>query len=518
MAVGERKGYGMRGALAAIALMLLGAITAPGTALAASSCATVPTVTERCPLWTATYNHPGGRGGAGPDIQRGSALSATGARLAVVGTSYDDGTANYDAVVAVFSTLDGHALGRARYDGPSSQYDTFSSVAFAPDATTVYAAGRSQGADGDLDWVVGAFDAATGQTRWITRHVGPGAVDDVAWRITASPDGSRVYAAGVEDDVAGSAANSAALVIAFDAATGQETWTGRYSGPGFDTFNDLAMSPSGDRVYAAGRTATGSGYDLAVVAFDAREGAEPSTAGSITWASTYDAGGDEDGTDIEVTGDGSRIAVGGSSTGGTTRQDWLVAVFDDTGARRWAGKVGGAQNADDTIAGVAVAGGKVFAAGTVYDAIPSLRDYWVVAYDLATGTEAWRTSYGTPGNWSDYARGVAANATGSKVFVTGYSVYPYMEIQPFIHVEYGGILTAAFNGADGSRAWVARHNSSGTGDDVGQQVLVAPSGAQVYVAGTFVYNGVYSLQGEATAPQVPRHDSYDLAALQYQAN
>ncbi|MFN2545520.1 MAG: PQQ-binding-like beta-propeller repeat protein [Actinomycetota bacterium] len=484
-------------------------VPAPAGA-APSPCPAIPTVTERCPAWIGSYNNPNGRGGTGDDVYRSAALSPAGDRLFVGGTSYDDVT-SYDGLVAAFDTMTGNVVWSSRYDGPMRGYDTASAVTVSPDGSTVYSTGRSQGPDGDWDFATIAYDAATGVQRWVARYDGPQHMDDRSFGIAVSPDGGTVFAGGTRDDELNNADAGDYGVVAYDAATGEERWAAGYQGTAgqYDIVDKLLISRDGSRLYATGRSyGAGTGPDAVTVAFDTTDGDE-------LWAARYNGvgTGTDEGIDLAQSADGSRlVVVAPSASSSTGTNDWATVLYDtSSGAQLWATRYNGGANGADTVSAVAVCGARAFVTGSSAETGTG-QDFRVAAYDLTTGAQVWQTTYATPGNWTDVPRGISASPSCDRLFVTGNSLYPRAEFQPFEHLEYGSYLTTALSAADGSRSWVSRYNSSGYGDDVSFAALVSPDARTVYVAGTFVYNGAYSLQLGTPPPY-----SFDFGVVAYAA-
>lgn len=158
----------------------------------------------------------------------------------------------WDNAIAVFSR-DAVSGSLAFQGGPRDGVDGVdgldgaTSVAVSRDGRNVYAAGLD-------DDAVAVFsrDRASGALTFVeSPRDGVGAVDGLAAAIAVSlaPDGSRLYAAGADDD--------AVAVFDRDAATGALTfvdrWTDGVGGvDGLDAVNDVLASPDGLWVHAAG--------------------------------------------------------------------------------------------------------------------------------------------------------------------------------------------------------------------------------------------------------------------------
>jgi hypothetical protein len=121
------------------------------------------------------------------------------------------------------------------------------------------------------------------------------------------------------------------------------------------------------------------------------------------------------------------------------------------------------------------------------------------AYDLETGVVRWTTiENGAPHPAvPDRVFAIASSPSGSAVYVTGQSLWPYMEIQPVFRIEPALLTTYSYDAATGARRWVARHNETGIGADAAIAIAVSPDGQRVYPAGTMVFTGAYVYPTEA---------------------
>lgn len=486
--------------------LALGLFLSGNAAAAPAPCPAPPEVNDRCPTWDAVYNHPGGLAGQGPDIMRDAALSADGSRIYVAGTSYDN-TTGYDAAISAHATADGATAWTKRWS--THEFDTYSSVAVSPDGSLVAVTGRS-GPQGALDALTTVYRAGDGTELWSHLYDGPDRSDDYVWTMTFSADGSRLFVGGSRDDGAGEA-HGDAILLAYDPLTGDllsEFSFAAYPNE-YDVFYDLALSPDGSRVYAAGQSyAPGSSGDAVVVAFD--------ISGSgirQLWAARYDGASNLDrGVDVAVNPDGSRIAVSAESrAAGASTNDWSTVLLDAGGNRLWAARYSGGNNGEDAPAGVVFAGDKVITAGSSAE-FGTNRDYAARAYSISDGSVLWTSLYRSPANYTDVPRSLAVSPDGSTVYVTGYSFYPRGTLGPVFQIGNGAYLTVAFETSDGDRKWIGRYSPSGRGEDVAQAVLPSPDGKTVYVAGTFVYNGTFLFLVPQTGPS-----SFDFGTVAYSA-
>ncbi|HEX9824439.1 MAG TPA: PQQ-binding-like beta-propeller repeat protein, partial [Actinomycetota bacterium] len=459
-------------------------------------------VNERCPTWAGAYNHTG-RGGRGEDIGRDLAVSPDGTTVYITGQSQDDVSGDDQAIVA-FDAATGALRWASRYTQSGNSFDTGSGLAVAPDGSRVYAVGRSIGADGSWDWVTAAYRASDGLRLWESRY--ETALSDRTWAVEASPDGSAVFVVG---EVNGADVGAAA----YDAATGELLWDGVYDGGGTDWALQIGVAPDGETVYAAGTSgAATTGVDLVTVAFRAvPEGDDE--AGSVRWASRVDGGdrGPEIFGGFDLAPDGETLAIAGYTTVGGVSKTLTAVVDAASGAERWRGLAAGGAADSDMRDTVAIGGGRVVR--VTRDAGPTGENsqYVTIAYDLADGSVDWTATQGGGPNMKDHAKTVAFSPDEARVFVSGYSVFPYGETGGF-RIEPGHIMTVSYDAASGARRWVALHNQSGVGADFAVGVVPSPNGQRVFVGGTFITSGTHVWASDATMAY-----AYDFGVVAYPA-
>ena len=128
----------------------------------------------------------------------------------------------------------------------------------------------------------------------------------------------------------------------------------------------------------------------------------------------------------------------------------------------------GRANSSDDAASVAIGPGghRVFVTGHSRG-VRSGQDYATIAYNAATGARRWVSRYNGPDNLTDWATSATVSPGGSIVYVTGFSEGRISDL------DYA---TVAYNAATGEQAWARRYNGTTNGDDAGEFVAAGPGG------------------------------------------
>jgi hypothetical protein len=286
--------------------------------------------------WEARYAGPAADADEGLSIGASpSGVFVTGYRAA---TSIDFLTLSYDAATGAerwartIDAQDGEEVGR--------------SLVVAPGGGTVYVTGdRAGGGTGghlgavtrpwvvascqsagalavEADYITAAYDATTGQRRWVRNYDGPDHDCDQAYGVAVAPDGSRVFVTGSSISLA---TDSDAATVAYDAATGKEQWVARYDGPDhlFDTGDSLVVAPGGARVYVTGfSTGVATQQDYLTLFYDSATGAE-------LRAERYDGPGHafDAPNDIAILASGHALYVTGGSAGAAGDPDYATVIY-----------------------------------------------------------------------------------------------------------------------------------------------------------------------------------------------
>jgi len=482
------------GLSAAASLLVGAAVPAP----AALPCVPVPTVLDRCPAWVASYHHPEGHNGVGQQESRAIIASPAGDRVYITGAIYDDEAASDFGTIA-YDASTGATIWLERHDGPSHQGDGATAIALSPAADVVYVTGVetiARGTETVGDFATVAYDAATGTRRWVARFAGPAGGDDRARGIAVSPDGRRVYVAGISDSAGG---DRDTALLAYDAATGEEVWAIRFAGPSGhdDTLTRIAIAPDGSQIYLAGEQDSDPSQDppalsrYAVSAYAAKDGEE-------LWRAAYDGGLPGRNIAKGIVADEVSVFVTGESYGPDGGYDFATASFAATdGELRWSRRYSGDAAASDDARAIALnpAGDRLFVAGratVVEEELPQgIRqtgsDFAVLAYDPASGSLLWESGYGLPQQRWELPTAMTTSPDGSRVYVTGMGAREYApeNVNNQCANCPSAFITVAFDASNGARAWAGRFRPTAEELDAGVPSGIAAAGGRVFITGTF---------------------------------
>jgi DNA-binding beta-propeller fold protein YncE len=230
----------------------------------------------------------------------------------------DVGGSSSEAATIAYDARTGRMLWVAEYDSPDDDYAL--SLAITSSGGTIVVAGYTDLAypDGSTFLTI-AYDAASGEQRWLaTYHSGPGS-EDVARSIGAAPGGGSVFVTGSRGDVP----DQDIATIAYDEGTGSRRWQAFYDGVGhgMDAGMALAVLPvSGRYVYVTGWSDEGpTGTDMVTLAYRASDGAP-------SWILTYNGPvyGPDEGADIAVSAVARRAVSAGLSVNADRTLDYVV--------------------------------------------------------------------------------------------------------------------------------------------------------------------------------------------------
>jgi DNA-binding beta-propeller fold protein YncE len=192
-----------------------------------------------------------------------------------------------------------------------------------PSGGTLYVTGQAQGEGCGwdcVDYATIAYDAASGAQLWLSYYdAGDG---DAPSSVAVSPDGSQVFVTGL-----GGTSHSSQVyaTVAYASSTGIRDWVQLYHGEvQVDDASALVVSPDGTRVYVTGSSENlDTGLDYATIAYAAADGEE-------LWVARYDGPAHDwdRATALDVSPDGTRVFVSGSSPGVGTDDDYATLAYD----------------------------------------------------------------------------------------------------------------------------------------------------------------------------------------------
>lgn len=487
--------------------------SSPSPAGAQVPCVANADGSDRCPLWAAERSYGDNWGDFG---YVDAARNVVGLEdMLLVAEPVNEPTQSleerYDFELAAISVEGGSKVWAAGYEGPADAWDIPYSTLVSPDEEIVYVTGMRDyprtpnviafgGCAVDFrpaSAITLAYRVADGTPLWASGLDEESSLD-AAFGSALSPDGERLYVAGLVAAGTGDDCDVDFGVAALDTATGEEVWSTSIAGAagGRDQGMTVAVTPDGGMLVATGITSVANGdAKYLTVGFDLpdeKSGDAPDDV-SERWRSTFHGGPcvDErtfffavctqappgprglvmapDGETVFVTGE---TEYAGSSELSGPREYATLAYDTATGAERWVARYRSGADGHRTPNGIAIdpQGARVFVTGLTIGETEATWEQGTVAYDAATGTELWAHTYpdvGAQGEGLD----VVVAPDGRRVYVTGNSD--------------GDAATLAYDPADGSVLWTARFNPAVHGLEYaeGRRLVVSRDGDRVFVLG-----------------------------------
>ncbi len=386
------------------------------------------------------------------DITSGSNGSCGGSYLCTAGVGYDGPTGNGSPLGAAGFGQDFKWAGIVDNASNGAQ-------ALSADGSTVFITGIDVSNGPQNDHVTTAFDAASGSELWVQHYDDPWGYAAGAAAITVSPDSSEVFVTGFSDSKTGFGYPNI-TTVAYDAHTGAQLWSARFSRPGEGVF--VAVSPDGSRVFVTGLSCIlpTCWNQFTTIAYDPLSGAQ-------LWLKTYGGNGFQSIPYlVTVSPDSTRVFVTGSHQDLANYVGATVAYDAGTGSQLWAR--GYKQEVGETLA-VSPDGTKLFVTGSG-SPYPT-----VIAHDAATGKQLWAKPYSSSA-YSD-AVGIVVNPSGAAVYVTGKAPSPTGIVQ---------VTTVAFDTSTGRRLWRSEYgvNAYTGAGGTPTPIITSGDGSLVYVLGS----------------------------------
>jgi hypothetical protein len=423
--------------------------------LALSSTSLAVSAGPNRPQWVRRYDGPV----HSYDYGISTAVSPDGGRVFVTGSS-EGRTTSLDYVTVAYDTASGKTDWFARWDRPAAGYDEAIALAVSPDGGRVFVTGFSE-ANGvrPADYATVAYDARTGAQLWTAIY---DSADDLAIALAVSPDGQRVFVTGVAGP------QGHVTTVAYAAADGKQLWVadGGVAGDGIA----VAAGPDGSLVYVTGCSSPDC-TDYLTQAYDVFTGAE-------VWDASYDgpARGQDFAIDLGISPDGGRVFVTGASLGRHGFAYATLAYDAHSGTSLWLSRYqgpGGSGSGEAAALGVSPDGSTVYVTGWITPP-GGLAKYATVAYDSRDGSERWMATFHGPGAGYDEPDDLAVGPTGDRIYVTGIASAPSGS---------SGYGTVAYDAATGTQAWSALYLGPDPQEDDAYSIAASPDGQLVFVTG-----------------------------------
>ncbi|MEV6150067.1 S8 family serine peptidase [Nonomuraea sp. NPDC052129] len=320
---------------------------------------------------------------------------------------------------------------------------------------------------------------------WAATHGVTGGQDSAEF-IALDPKGKRVYVTGASFGSSPGMLSPRIETVAYDAATGAELWSKGYTGPAgnYDEPHAIEVSPDGSKLFVTGTSAgKETGNDAVTIAYDTATGQE-------RWIArhTGPAGLSDFANALTIGPDGKSVYVTGMSTLAEGGKDdfFTVAYNADSGERTWLAYYDGPGAATDDARAIKVTpdGSKLVVTGQSQgEPGTGLSDWGTVAYDARTGEQLWTARHNGPSNSIDIPVGMSVAQDGKSVFITGASEAPGTQTD---------MTTIAYDTTSGKEIWADRYDGAAHGSDNPHDIILAPGGGKLYVTGNTEGEGTRS--------------------------
>jgi hypothetical protein len=313
-------------------------------------------------------------------------------RVFVSGTTFIAGH-DYDWLLRAYDARSGDLLWENVFD-LNGRSDFSRGTALAVGNGIVFLGGYGTKADGNADWLVRAYNAASGALVW-QDHYESGPNFDTAYTLVV--DGDRLFAGGA----ASTESAGIAVVRAYNARTGALLWQRDTPGiPDYTYTNTITVRDG--RVFVGSVVPPNPAKFVSLVqAYDARSGA-------LLWQDRIDKGGDLDFIEQITADEGRLYAVSGGGqrcifeASPPSDCNAITRTYDAaTGALLWERELDLSGIGIDDYASLVAAAGKrtvfVFSQKAATNYVPGccVVGQWVVqAFDGATGELRWESTAG----------------------------------------------------------------------------------------------------------------------------
>jgi DNA-binding beta-propeller fold protein YncE len=191
------------------------------------------------------------------------AVSPDGSRVYVTSAAGQHGYE--DVIVIAFDASTGRREAVARYSTPGRAQDVAYAIGVSPDGSRVFVTG-----EGAAQYLTLAYSADLSSRLWASAYRGPDGTTDVAHALAVSPDGTVVAVTGYSTGIQGRIEYG---TVAYDAATGDLRWVARFGPAAGGDARDIVYRPDGAAVYVTGATSNDrTGNDYVTVSYDAGTG------------------------------------------------------------------------------------------------------------------------------------------------------------------------------------------------------------------------------------------------------
>ncbi len=155
--------------------------------------------------------------------------------------------------------------------------------------------------------------------------------EEVGYDVKQTSDGGYIV---VGEQTPRFTSNNTDMLMIKTTSTGDTLWTRAYGGAGYETAYGVQQTAEGDYLIVGRTTSFGSGsYDIYLVKLN--------PSGNEIWSKTIGSTGNDQGTGIQLTGDGGFVLTGYTSLGAGSSAAFVIKM-DSSATIEWAKTYGGA--------------------------------------------------------------------------------------------------------------------------------------------------------------------------------